>query len=180
MMKGWKSMGFPQAGTTIEIVSFKHDQTFHRRWVENQILYSDQSMVVGGNNQTVVEEKTKTFRTKEPAIFLFYIKYWFNIVIIYDDPTDYFYYCNICSPFKYHKESLRYIDYDIDIIVNKDLSFHIVDKEEYVLNSSRMNYPKEVQHNVEKHIKILKSWIREKRNPFNEEFVIDWYHKLMK
>ena len=179
MKKGTDEMEIPKAGSTIQIVSLKHDRRFHRRWVQNEVLYSDDHMVVGGNNRTVVEEKTKTFRTKEPAIFLFYIQYWFNIVIIYKRPTDFYFYCNICSPFTYHKQTLQYIDYDIDIIVDKNFSFKIVDEREFVLNSSRMNYPEEVQRKVKEHLIVLQRWIREKRDPFNEEFVNDWYHKFV-
>lgn len=173
-------MEIPQAGSTIEIVSLKHDRTFHRRWVQNKVLYSDGKVIVGGNNQTFVEEKTRTFQTKEPAIFFFYKNYWFNIVIIYKEPTDYFYYCNICSPYTFHNNSLQYIDYDIDLIVHKNLSFHIADKEEYEWNKLKLNYPVEVRRNVEKHIDLLSNWIRNKRDPFNEEFALKSYEKWMK
>lgn len=172
-------MYIPKAGMNIEIISYKHDRTFHRSWLENKVFYSDDEVIIGGNHQTIVKERTKTWRTKEPAIFYFPKLHWYNIVILFTQPNEYFYYCNLSSPFTYQQQTLQYTDYDIDIIVERDFTYKIVDENEYEWNKQKMSYPKKVQRMITEELETIQRWIREGRDPFNETFVKEWYDPLI-
>ena len=42
-----------------------------------------------------------------------------------------YYYINMSSPFVYDNKSLKYIDYDFDVKVFPDMSYMILDEDEY-------------------------------------------------
>lgn|SRR5699024_7652167 len=170
-------MEIPDIGSTIEIVSLKHDQKLHRRWEENIVLYSDDDLVIGGNDCTTVEESTgKRWRTTEPAIFYFDRRFWFNIIMLLKG-NEYYYYCNLSSPFTYKNERLQYIDYDIDVIVESDFTYKIVDEADFEVNRSRFHYPKEVELAIAKNLAELQTWIEERKSPFNNAF-LDYWHAV--
>ena len=45
------------------------------------------------------------------------------------------------SPFVYDNNSLKYIDYDLDVKVFPDMSYMILDEDEYAAHKEQMNYP---------------------------------------
>lgn len=164
--------------TSIRIVSMKHNHSFHRSWENNLLLYEDSQVLIGGNNRTIVKESDdKEWRTDSSALFYFPRYYWFNIVTIFENNNTYYFYCNLSSPFSYENNTLFYTDYDIDVIVQQDGSFEIVDLDEYKVNSKTMHYPQEIKDKLMQQLKVLQRWIQQGQNPFNEEFVKSWYDR---
>lgn len=167
----------PEPGETIEIRSYKHDGRIHRIWKETTVLQSSKQQLIGGNFQTeVVEPDGKIWKTNEPAICYFHSEYWFNIIGMIQEETVY-YYCNLSSPFVFENGILKYIDYDLDFKVFPDLSYEILDGEEYELHRKEMNYPENIEKNVQQHVAILTSWIKEKKGPFSPGFIEKWYQR---
>lgn len=173
-------MCIPKVNSTVKIKSFKHDESFHRSWEENKILFSDDNLVIGANNQTIVREHNRQqWRTNELAIFYFPKNYWFNVVVLFKSAIDYSFYCNISSPPTYDSGVIQYIDYDVDVTVNKDNRYKIVDIDEFEENKTIMNYPTSIINKIDAEVVILKSWIQKKQNPFNEQFVQTWYDRYV-
>lgn len=164
--------------STVKIKSLKHDNSFHRSWAENKVLFSDKHVIIGANNKTIVEEPDhKQWRTKELAIFYFPKNHWFNIVILFKSATEYSFYCNVSSPPTLNTGVIQYIDYDIDVIVDKDNRYTVVDIDEFEENQVKMNYPAYVTGKIDEELLMLTSWIKKSRNPFNEQFVQTWYDR---
>lgn len=158
----------PGIGTKIVLESRKHDHSLHRRWQENVILDQDEHTVVGFNDSTIVQEHNKPlWLTKYPAIFYFDKRYWFNIVLILTNQP--FYYCNLSSPFYYNRGMIQYIDYDLDVIVQLNGDYKIVDEEEYKENCLFYGYPKQVQDKISVHLNILIDWIQNNKKFFKQE-----------
>lgn len=169
-------MKMPNVDTEITIESIKHDQSLHRRWQVNTVLYRGDHFIVGYNDGTLVQEKDKPlWRTNQPAIFYFDYRYWFNIVYLLTKQP--FYYCNLSSPFTYDKGVLQYIDYDLDVIVQTNGSYKIVDKGEYTYNSRHYQYPQSVKENISTHLDILLDWVKKHQGPFHSERR-SFYYKL--
>lgn len=174
------SMEIPKVGSTIQIESVKHDRKLHRRWEQNKVLYSDEHIIIGGNNKTIVQEADgKRWQTTEPAIFYFDKRYWFNVIKIFGTDASY-YYCNMSSSYTYQHDKLQYIDYDIDIIVDGDWSIKVVDEKEFVTNKITYQYSDDIEKSINKHITILKKWIMSRKDPFNESFINHWYHIFLR
>ena len=168
----------PKAGSDIKIESLKHDRSLHRRWEENIVLYADETIVIGANNITkVTQGNGESWTTKVPAIFYFNRNKWFNIIYLFQEARP-FYYCNLSSQFTYDNQTIRYIDYDIDFIVQLNHTFKIVDQDEYKENKLRYHYPKTIEKQLGRAKQDLKTWIKQHRDPFNETFINRWRNEL--
>jgi protein associated with RNAse G/E len=123
----------PAPGSIIRIESFKHDHSLHRIWDKTTLIHSSDAVVIGGNDRVkVTEADGREWRTREPAICTFGRGQWFNtIAMIRDDGI--YYYCNIGSPFSLKGNLLSYIDYDLDVKVFPDMTYTILDEEEFLL-----------------------------------------------
>ena len=178
-MKVGEKMGVPVEGGKVQIQSYKHNGHIHRIWEETTVLKATNTFVIGANDRTIVTESdNRTWITREPAICYFHAQYWFNIIgMIREDGI--YYYCNISSPYIYDGEAVKYIDYDLDIKVYPDMTFHVLDEDEYEKHSKEMDYPEPIDKILRHHLEILKGWIRQKKGPFEPEFVDRWYERYL-
>lgn len=168
-----------ELGDHLNIHSYKHDSKIHRSWDEATYLNEDEEYMVFGNYKTlVIESDGRTWHTKEPAIMFFSKKHWFNIIGQLKK-TGIYYYCNIASPFIIEKNTIKYIDYDLDLRVFPDGSFKVLDRGEYNYHKKIMNYSDDIDKILKQELTILINKVREKEYPFNKE-TIETYYKLYK
>ena len=175
-----KSMSYPKEGETIQIHSYKHNGQMHRIWDKTKVLKGTHDTIIGANDRTIVTESDgRTWLTREPAICYFHARHWFNVIGMLRNDGVYFY-CNISSPFAYDHEALKYIDYDLDIKVSPDMTYMLLDEDEYERHRREMNYPDVIHHHIlKKNVKELTEWIEERKGPFAPDFVDRWYDKYL-
>ena len=170
-------------GDRLNIHSYKHDSTFHRSWDEATFLAENNEYMIFANYKTlVIESDGRTWRTKEPAIMFFSKNSWFNI-IGQIKKTGIYYYCNIASPFIIEEDTIKYIDYDLDLRVFPDGSFKVLDRGEYQYHKKKMNYSNEIDKILKRELTELINKVRNKEYPFNQETInlyYDDYKKLKK
>ena len=127
-------------GDKIQIQCYKHNGKIHRSWDEAVFLDEKKEYLVFGNMKTLVtESEGNTWRTKEPAIMYFFKNKWFNIICQLKKDGIY-YYCNIASPFIIEDNTIKYIDYDLDLRIFPNLEYKILDRMEYKYHKKIMNY----------------------------------------
>lgn len=127
-------------GERFIIHSYKHDGSIHRAWDEAVLLEEYDDYLVFGNERTrVIESDGRTWKTKEPAILFFYKDSWFN-VIGQCKKDGIYYYCNIASPFIIEENTIKYIDYDLDLRVFPTGQYKVLDRMEYNYHKKIMNY----------------------------------------
>lgn len=172
-------MKFPNTGATIKIESYKHNGTLHRVWEGSLVLSANsQEIVIGNDRIFVTESDGRRWRTREPAICYFSANHWFNVIGMIRDNGIY-YYCNLGSPFTWDTEALKYIDYDLDVKVYPDMTFSLLDEDEYAENAKWMNYPKEIDTILQANLKELTSWITQQKGPFRMSFIDNWYDQYL-
>lgn len=172
-------MGVPMEGETIQIHSYKHNGHIHRIWEETTVLKGTNTVVIGGNDRTMVTESDgRTWITREPAICYYHSQYWFNILgMLREDGIHY--YCNLSSPFVFDDEALKYIDYDLDIKVFPDMTYVLLDEDEYEEHRKLMGYPDVIDKILKANMVKLIDWIRQKKGPFAPDFVDQWYERFL-
>ncbi|RCW62833.1 nucleoside tri-diphosphate phosphatase [Saliterribacillus persicus] len=164
-----------EPGAKIQIKSYKHNGNIHRVWDTTTILKGTSNVVIGANDKTIVTESDgRNWVTREPAICYFHAEYWFNIIGMLRDDGIY-YYCNISSPFVFEKGAVKYIDYDLDVKVFPDMTYILLDEDEYEVHRHEMDYPKELDGILWRNVEYLLRWIRQRKGPFSPEFVDQWY-----
>ena len=160
-----------------EIHSYKHDSKIHRSWDEAVLLEIHDEYLIFGNEKTkVTESDGRTWRTKEPAIMYFFYKDWYNIIGQYKKDGIY-YYCNIASPFIIEENTIKYIDYDLDLRVFPDGSFKVLDRGEYKYHKSLMNYSNKIDEILKYELTHLINLVRGKSLAFSPGTVEHYYEK---
>ena len=153
-------------GKKYEIHGYKHNGKIHRAWDEAVLLEIHDDYLIFGNNKTkVTESDGRTWRTKEPAVLYFFYKRWYNIIGQYKKNGIY-YYCNIASPFVIEEDTIKYIDYDLDLRVFPDGSFKVLDRGEYKYHKKLMNYPEEIDRILKLELTNLIDMARKKELSF--------------
>lgn len=157
-----------EIGKCYEIHSYKHDGNIHRTWDEAVLLEINDNYLIFGNKKTkVTESDGRTWRTKEPAILYFFKDKWFNI-IGQNKKDGIYYYCNIASPFTIEEETIKYIDYDLDLRVFPDGSFKVLDRGEYKYHKEKMNYSNDIDKILKSELTELINMVRRKEKAFKK------------
>ena len=170
-------MAIPLEGETIQIHSYKHNGRIHRVWQETMVLKGTNNIVIGANEKTLVTESDgRTWLTREPSICYFHAEHWFNIICMLREDGVY-YYCNLSSPFVYDNGSIKYIDYDLDVKVFPDMSYTLLDEDEFEMHKVEMNYPEVIEKILRRHLQTLISWIQQRRGPFAPDFIEVWTNR---
>lgn len=127
-------------GDKFQIHCYKHNGRIYRSWDEAVVLDIQKDYVVFGNNRTTVTEMNGTmWKTKEPAIMYFFKNKWFNIIAQMKKDGIY-YYCNIATPYIIEENTIKYIDYDLDLRIFPSGDYKILDRLEYKYHKKKMNY----------------------------------------
>lgn len=166
-----------QPGMNILIHSYKHNKTVHRIWKKSVVLEVDQHKIVTANERTrVIENDGRTWKTKEPAICIFFEDYWFNVIAMLKTDGIH-YYCNLASPSIFDGEALKYIDYDLDLKMYPSKKIRLLDKKEYETHKEMMGYSNDIDKIVHEHLAILKQKMLSNEFPFQDDVMYQYYEK---
>ena len=155
-----------EIGKKYGIHGYKHDGKIHRTWDEAVLLEIHEDYLIFGNERTkVTESDGRTWRTKEPAVLYFFFKEWFNIIGQYK-ANGIYYYCNMASPFLIEEDTIKYIDYDLDLRVFPDGSFKVLDRGEYKYHKGLMKYPDTIDGILKYELTTLINMVKQKNLAF--------------
>lgn len=101
-----------------------------------------------------------------------YEYYWldrnYNIFRFHEpDGTMRNWYCNINLPPKFENNVLDYVDLDVDVIVWPDMSYMVVDLEDFEANAKRFGYPPSIFEIMNDARAELESMIAKREFPFD-------------
>ncbi len=166
-----------EIGKKYQIHGYKHDSKIHRSWDEAVLLEIHDDYLIFGNDKTkVTESDGRTWHTKEPAVLYFFYHDWYNIIGQYKKDGIY-YYCNIASPFIIEEDTIKYIDYDLDLRVFPDGSFKVLDRGEYKYHKNLMKYSNTIDTILKKELTNLINLVRRKELAFEQGTVEHYYEK---
>ena len=162
-------------GDELQIQCYKHNGKIHRSWDEAVVLDFKKDYIVFGNNKTkVTEAEGNVWKTKEPAIMYFFKDKWFNVIAQLKKDGIY-YYCNIASPFIIEENTIKYIDYDLDLRIFPSGDYKILDKGEYKYHKRIMGYSDELDFVINNAMKDLIDLYKEKHVSFNKNLNYKYY-----
>ncbi|MBQ1812881.1 MAG: DUF402 domain-containing protein [Bacilli bacterium] len=162
-------------GDILKIQCYKHNGQIYRNWDETLVIEVNDNYIVCANNRVKVTEiDGRKWTTKEPAILFFYKNKWFNIISQFKKNGIY-YYCNIASPYVIEDNTIKYIDYDLDLRVFPDGTFRVLDKGEYEYHKEKMHYSDEIDKIVNTELNNLINIYKEKQGPFDYDYLKKYY-----
>ena len=149
---------------------FKYDGREHRRWPARLAKVEGPLLVL----EAVFEEEIKhdllgTISSGTLSTEYYWLDRWYNVFRFSDSERKLKnFYCNVNQPPTFDGRVLSYIDLDIDVLVAPDLTYQILDVEDFEENTKRYGYPDDVQANARQALKELTALIEARRFPFDQ------------
>ena len=154
----------------ITVRVLKYNGTEYRRW-SARIASCDDSLIIldaefgYAVKHEVLGEIPLGTRTAE----YYWFNRWYNIFqFLKKDGSTQLWYCNINTPPILEHGLLSYIDLDIDVLVQPDFTYQILDVDEFEHNAKLFGYPDEVRHEVQRALGEVTSLIEARQFPFTE------------
>lgn len=154
----------------ITVRAYKFDGSEHRSWNAEVLRQEDSLLVLDAKfNEEIRHELLGRIVGGTTRIEYYWLDRWYNI-FRFANPSGELrsYYCNVNVPPTFDGETLSYVDLDIDILVEPDFSYRIVDLEEFERNVTRYGYSAPIQSGARKAIDQLVELIKTRQFPFNE------------
>jgi protein associated with RNAse G/E len=150
----------PNDDNAIVVRVFKYDGREHRRWTARVVQQAGPLIVL----HAVFEEEVNhdllgKIASGTTSKEFYWLDRWYNVFRFGDR-----FYCNVTQPPQFDGAVLRYVDLDLDILVERDFSYRILDLEDF----EAWSYPAEVQHNARQALNELIMLIESRGFPFNE------------
>ena len=153
----------------ITVRVLKYDGTEYRRWDATLAQRHESLMVLDAEFADEVQHQllgdiSRGTRTIE----YYWLDRWYNIFrFLESDGSTKLFYCNISMPPEIKGGVLSYVDLDIDILVQPDLSFQVLDLEEFDTNAAHYGYSEQVKTQTHQTLADLISMIRTRQFPFS-------------
>lgn len=147
----------------------KYDGSEHRRWPARIAKTVGPLLIL----DAVFDEEIKhdllgTIAAGTISTEYYWLDRWYNI-FRFSGPDQKLknFYCNINVPPRFDGRVLSYIDLDIDVLVEPDLTYKILDEDDFEQNAKRYPYPVEVQANARAALADLIGLIESRSFPFD-------------
>jgi protein associated with RNAse G/E len=79
------------------------------------------------------------------------------------------FYCNVNTPPTLESGALTFVDLDVDVLVQPDYSFEVLDEDEFERHAELYQYPAVYRSNVQEALDELRHLIENRQFPFNDE-----------
>ena len=99
---------------------------------------------------------------------------WFNVIAQLKKDGIY-YYCNIASPYIIEENTIKYIDYDLDLRVFPTGQYKILDRMEYKYHKKLMNYSSDLDKVVNGALDQLIKEYKDGLEMFTDELNYKYY-----
>jgi protein associated with RNAse G/E len=158
-----------ESGEVITVRTYKYDGTEHRHWRARLSRRKNSLLVLNAKFEKEIQHPLLGIIARGTVSIEFYwLDRWYNIFRFLQPSGDLIsYYCNINVPPVFHRNVLSYVDLDLDILVAPDLSYSVLDEDEFLANAVRFKYPLEVQHKSQQALWQLMTLIESRQFPFN-------------
>ena len=155
---------------SIVVRAYKYDGALHRSWAA-ELLRQEGSLIVldAKFSDEVVHDLLGTIASGTHSLEYYWLDRWYNIFRFEQpDGTLRNYYCNVNVPAKFDSGILSYVDLDLDILVDPDFSYRVLDVEDFERNARLFGYTEDVQANARQAINELVSMIARRAFPFSD------------
>ena len=160
----------PGGTDTEEIVvrSCKHDGRVHRSWPA-RVARREGSLIVldAFFAEEIQHTLLGTIEAGTLSTEFFWTDRWYS-VFRFQSPEGRLlkFYCNINTPPTLEPGALTFVDLDVDVLVQPDLTYEVLDEDEFERHAELYRYPSLYRSNVQKALDELRHLIENRRFPF--------------
>ena len=148
----------------------KYDGREHRRWPARVAKREGSLLILDAVFEDEIEhDLLGTIARGTVSTEYYWLDRWYNVFRFSDKSGKLKnFYCNVNQPPSFDGRLLSYIDLDIDVLVAPDLTYKVLDLDDFEANAERFAYPEDVQANAHGALKELTKLIEARAFPFNE------------
>ena len=159
-------------GDAIVVSVLKYDGREHRRWPARIAETVGPLIVLDAVFDEEIEHDllgkvlSGTISTE-----YYWLDRWYNVFrFSSSDQVLQKFYCNINAPPQFDGRVLSYVDLDIDVLVEPDLTYRILDEDDFEQNARRYGYPEEIRTNARCALAEVIGLIESRAFPFDYGF----------
>ncbi len=155
-------------GAEITVNSRKYDGRVRRSWTGGIVSRSDELIVLVGRFDQAVQHSDLGFISRGTVSFEhFWLDRWYNIFRFHEpDGTLKAWYCNVAMPATFEGAVLDFVDLDIDVVVWPDLSYQVLDRDDFEENLVKYSYPADVIQDANAAVEDIVDLIGHRSFPF--------------
>ena len=156
-------------GEIFTINARRADGKIYRNWQAELVEETaDYWLFVGKFSATIEHQQIGIIEQGTISYEYFWKNRWYSIFRFHHPSGELRnFYCNVNQPPSFSKNVLDYIDLDLDVLVWKDLSYQVLDLDEFQTNSVAMNYSADLKKNVQKGLDEIIHLIKNRLFPFD-------------
>jgi len=157
-----------EASERITVRVLKYDGTEYRRWHARVSKREGQLIVLDAEFEENVEHALLgSIPRGTKTIEYYWLDRWYNVFQFLNDGGDTrLWYCNINTPPSLADQVLTYIDLDIDVLVQPDLSYSVLDLDDFKANAERFGYSDDTRRQAGDALNDVQELVRTRRFPF--------------
>jgi len=159
-------------GDAIVVSVLKYDGREHRRWPA-RIAESVGPLIIldAVFDEEVEHDLLGKVLSGTISTEYYWLDRWYNVFrFSSSDQVLQKFYCNINAPPQFDGRVLSYVDLDIDVLVEPDLTYRILDEEDFEQNARRYGYPEEIRANARRALTEVIGLIESRAFPFDYGF----------
>jgi protein associated with RNAse G/E len=138
----------------------KYDGTERRRWFGRVARHDGPLIVLDAVfDEEVQHDLLGTIASCTVSKEYYWLDRWYNVFRFSNR-----FYCNVTQPPSFDGSVLTYVDLDIDVLVESDFSYRILDLEDFETSQ----YPAEIDQSARQAVEDLIEEIKTRSFPFNE------------
>lgn len=150
----------PREGEELVVRVLKYDGRERRRWPA-RVAKQDGPLIVldAVFDEEIQHDLLGRIASGTISTEYYWLDRWYN-VFRFDER----FYCNVTKPPSFAESILTYVDLEIDVLVESDFSYRILDLEDF----EKFSYPSDVKHNARAALDELINLVETRSFPFNE------------
>ena len=155
---------------TIKVRVLKYDGTEYRHWNAKLVRCDGSLMVLNGEFDIEVQHsQLGRIPLGTRTVEYYWLDKWYNVFRFLGNTGETrLWYCNVNMAPIVEDSILTYVDLDIDVLVQADFSYQILDLDEFEHHARVLSYPQEVQDSAKNALAELISRVEGRQFPFNE------------
>ena len=149
--------------------SCKHDGTVRRRWPARVARREGPLVVLDAFFQEEVRHPLiGTIEAGTHSVEFFWTDRWYSVFRFQTgDGRLLKFYCNVNTPARLDAGVLSFVDLDVDVLVEPDYTYAVLDEDEFELHAELYAYPQSYRENVRRALDELLRLIDSRRFPFD-------------
>ncbi|VEU59765.1 DUF402 domain-containing protein [Mesomycoplasma neurolyticum] len=161
------------------VQAYKYNGKLYRQWNGVRIIDDKKNYLVAYMNKKtrVQEKKTHRWNIKSNTLWFFHKYNFFNAIVTIEGNKNYIY-VNLASPFFMEDDTIKYIDFDLDIKVYHGKEINIIDKNEFFMNAKKMDYSKKLTKLIFEELKKIVDLYYSSEFIFDNKFLSKYIKKI--